>query len=257
MKPRISYKTEAIVLHTLDYGESDRIVTFYTAEFGKVKGIAKGARRSKKRFANALETFTCLELLFSRRSPDGLAFLEEGKVINPFAGIGNDLMKTLYASYLVELTEQFTVESKKNTALFFLLQGFLELLDEGRASEDLVRFFEMRLLTLAGYEPALDRCLACKVPADGADQYHFSVQEGGIKCARCSPRDAHILGLSLGTIRSLLLAKDMERGKLIRLTLTEQCANESRTVLRHFIEHLLGKEVKSLRVIREIHEMGI
>lgn len=55
MKARTQYRTEAIVLRLLDYGESDRIVTFYTAGFGKLRGIARGARRSRKRFANALE----------------------------------------------------------------------------------------------------------------------------------------------------------------------------------------------------------
>ena len=65
MKPRISCKSEAIVLRSIDYGESDRIVTFYTADFGKVKGIAKGAKRSSKRFANTLESFSRLQLLFS------------------------------------------------------------------------------------------------------------------------------------------------------------------------------------------------
>jgi DNA repair protein RecO (recombination protein O) len=257
MKPRTNYKTQAIVLHSIDYGESDRIVTFYTAEYGKVTGIAKGARRSKKRFANVLETFACLELLFSRRSHDGLAFLEEGKAINHYPGICNNLKKTLYASYLAEITEQFTVEHKKNSELFYLLQGFLELLDQGSASEDLMRFFEMRLLKLVGYEPLLDRCLVCKLPVGDGDSYHFSVTEGGVKCLRCAPYDTKILGLSVGTIKSLLLGKDMEREKLCRLTLTEQCANESRALLGKFIEHLLGREIKSLRVIREIRELGI
>ena len=57
MNKRTSHKTEAIVLRCLDYGESDRIVTFYTRDYGKLRGIAKGARRSRKRFANALELF--------------------------------------------------------------------------------------------------------------------------------------------------------------------------------------------------------
>jgi DNA repair protein RecO (recombination protein O) len=257
MKPRINYKTNAIVLRTLDYGESDRIVTFYTTDFGKVKGIAKGARRSRKRFANTLETFACLQLLFSRRHHDGLALIEEGTVINHYPGIGVDLKKTLYASYMLDVTEQFTVENKRNEEVFCLVQGFLELIDRESVSEDIVRFFEMRLLRLVGYEPVLDRCLACKAPVGNGDFYHFSVQEGGVKCTGCFPRNSDFLGLSVGTIKSLLLGKDMEKGKLSRLILSDQSANESRLFLGRFIEHLLGKEIKSLRVIREIRELGI
>jgi DNA repair protein RecO (recombination protein O) len=257
MKTRQSYKTDAIVLRCLDYGESDRIVTFYTSDFGKVKGIAKGARRSRKRFANVLELFSCVRILFSRRNYDGLAFIEEGAVINHYSKIRQDLQKTLFASYMIDVTDHFTVENKKNDDLFDLLKGFLELMASGSASEDMVRYFEMRLLKLAGYEPVLDRCVACKAPVGNGDYYHFSVRDGGLKCAACSPPNFGTLRVSAGTVKSLLLGKEMEKETLCRLSLSEQSARESRLFLGRFIEHLLGKEVKSLHVIREIREMGI
>lgn len=257
MNTRVNYKTEAIVLRTLDYGESDLIVTFYTAEFGKVKGIAKGARRSTKRFANTLEPFSCLQLLFSRRHPEGLALVEAGAVINHYPQIRGDLKKTLYASYMVDITDQFTLENKTNTELFCLVRDFLELLDLGSVSEDIVRFFELRLLRLVGYEPVLDRCVACQTPVENGAMYHFSVREGGLKCGTCSPRDYDFLGVSTGTVKSMLLGKNLEREKLCRLMLSEQGARESRHFLERFIAHLLGKEVKSLHVLREIRELGI
>ena len=257
MKSRIQYQTEAIVLRSLDYGESDKIVTFYTIDYGKVKGIAKGARRSQKRFANTLEMLSCLQLLFSRRHPEGLAFIEEGTVINHYAGIRSDLKKTLYASYMADITDQFTLEHKTNPALFRLLGDFLELFDLGSVSEDLVRFFEMRLLKLVGYEPVLDRCVKCREPLQNSAMYHFNVREGGLQCGICFPRDYDYLGVSTGTVKSMLLGKELEREKLSRLVLPEQCARESRLFLERFIAHLLGKEVKSLHVIREIRELGI
>lgn len=257
MNSRTNYQTEAIVLRTIDYGESDRIVTFYTADFGKVKGIAKGARRSTKRFANTLEPFSCLELLFSRRRPEGLAFVEAGTVMKHYPHIRLDLNKTLYASYMVDITDQFTLENKTNPELFHLLGDFLELLDLGNVPEDIVRFFELRLLRLVGYEPVLDRCVACQAPVENGAMYHFSVREGGLKCGTCSPRDYDFLGVSTGTVKSMLLGKDLEREKLCRLMLSEQGARESRHFLERFIAHLLGKEVKSLHVLREIRELGI
>lgn len=257
MQPRLNYETEAIVLRHLDYGESDRIITFYTADFGKVKGIAKGARRSQKRFANTLEPFSHIQLLFSRRHQEGLALIEAGKVINHYARIRGHLNKTLYASYLVDITDQFTMENKINGGLFRLVGDFLELLDTGSAAEDLVRFFEMRLLRLVGYEPLLDRCLICHAPVTNGAMYHFSVREGGLKCGLCAPTGYDSLCVSPGTIKSMLLGKDLERDKLCRLILSEQCARESRHFLERFIAHLLGKELKSLQVIREIRELGI
>jgi DNA repair protein RecO (recombination protein O) len=257
MNPRATHKTEAIVLRSIDYGESDKIVTFYTFEFGKVKGIAKGARRSKKRFANVLELFSRLQLIFSRRNYDSLAFIEEGSVIDSYSRIRNDLYKTLFASYMMDVTDHFTVENKKNEELFRLVQGFLELMASGSASEDMIRFFEIRLLKLAGYEPVLDRCVACKTPVEDGNSYHFSVRDGGLKCGFCAPQNYSSVCISMGTVKSLLLGKDMEKENLCRLSLSEQSARESRLLLGRFIEYLLGKEVKSLHVIREIREMGI
>ena len=257
MNPRATYKTEAIVLRSIDYGESDRIVTFYTSDFGKVKGIAKGARRSKKRFANVLELFSRISILFSRRNHDSLALIEEGSVIDSYSQIRNDLHKTLFASYMMDVTDHFTVENKQNAELFSLVQDFLELMAQGNASEDMVRFFEIRLLKLAGYEPVLDRCIACKTPVVEGDHYHFSVRDGGLKCGVCAPSHYDSLRVSVGTLKSLLLGKDIEKDKLSRLSLSEQSACESRLLLGRFIEHLLGKEIKSLHVIREIRAMGI
>src|SRR4030043_1800431 len=121
MTARTQHRTEAIVLRLMDYGESDLIVTFCTAECGKRRGIAKGARRSRKRFANALEPFSRLQILFSRRRPESLALIESCDVLSHFPAIRADLEKMVAASYLIDLTDQFTPEEKTNEGLFQLL----------------------------------------------------------------------------------------------------------------------------------------
>jgi len=260
MNARTSYKTPAIVLRSLDYGESDRIVTFYTSDFGKLKGIAKGARRSRKRFANnALEPFSCSHTLFSRRGRDTLALIEDCDLINSYPDIRGDLEKTLIASYLVELVDQFTRGGKENGNLFRLLQDFLTIIEAGDASEWLVRFFEIRLLKLSGYEPVLDRCLACKKPVSDTYTYRFYVEEGGLRCSACYPSGFGSLPVSFDTIKMLLMGEEAwsELGQINRLLLSEQSAEESRVLLVSFIQYLLGKELKSLRVLTEVRNMGI
>jgi len=257
MHAKTSHRTAAFVLHTLDYGESDRIVTFYTADFGKLKGIAKGARRSKRRFVNALEPFSCLEILFSRRGRDTLALIEDCTPICHYETVRADLESTLVASYLIDLTDQFTPEGKRQTDIYQLLEGFLALVAEGRSSEGLWRFFELRLLKLTGYEPVLDRCLSCLVPLKPEESYHFAVREGGLKCRRCCENPYDTLPISLGTIRTLLLGKEMDLGKLHRLVISPQAARESRTILAAFIRHVLGRELKSVNVLNEIRRLGI
>jgi DNA repair protein RecO (recombination protein O) len=254
MNARNQYRTEAIVLRILDYGESDRIVTFCTSEFGKLRGIAKGARRSRKRFANALEPFSHSKILFSRRGPDSLALIESSDVICHFPAIRADLEKTLGASYLIDLTDQFTL---KNEELFRLLHGFLQLIETVPAREALLRFFEIRLLKLSGYDPHLDHCLICRTPLDKETAYRFRSADGGLTCLSCRPEGPDTVPVSLGTIRTLLLGRDLSIDRLERLLLSEQSAAECRLLLSHFIRHILGKEPKSVHVLNEIRRLRI
>ena len=135
MNTRIVHKTSAIVIHSLDYGESDRIVTFYSSDFGKVKGIAKGARRSKRRFSNALEPIIILQHHFFQKGRGTLALIEGCDVIDHHVNIRVDLHRTLFSSYLIELIDKFTLEGKRNIDLFKLLLEFLGLIDAGTCSE--------------------------------------------------------------------------------------------------------------------------
>jgi DNA repair protein RecO (recombination protein O) len=254
---RTALRTEAIVLRAIDYGESDRIVTFCTADFGKIRGIAKGARRSRKRFANALEPFCRSQILFSRRCPDSLALIEACDVLSHFPGIRSDLEKTLAASCLIDLTDQFTPEDKKSEASFSLLLDFLRLLEKTALTEALLRFFEIRLLRISGYDPVLDRCISCKTPIGKDAAYRFDAAKGGLTCNVCAPGSRDAIPVSLGTIRTLLLGREMEIDRLGRLLLSDQSADESRRLLAHFIRHLLGRELKSVHVLNDIRRLGI
>ncbi len=241
----------------MDYGEADRIVTFYTSGFGKLRGIAKGARRSRKRFANALEPFSCSRLLFSRRGADSLALIEGSDVTCHFSTIRTDLEKTMTASCLIDLTDQFTQEDKKNEPLFRLLYDFLQLLEAGSEAESLLRFFEIRLLKLSGYDPVLDHCLACKTLVRQETSYRFNAADGGLLCGDCRPETPDAIPVSLGTIRTLMLGRELPVNRLGRLLLSVQAAEESRRLLGHFIQHLLGRELKSVHVLNDIRRLGI
>ncbi|MBW2005810.1 MAG: DNA repair protein RecO, partial [Deltaproteobacteria bacterium] len=102
MEPK---KTEAIILRTKDFGESDLIVTVFSYRYGTLKGVAKGARRSSKRFVNSLTTFSLVNLAFRERRSGDLVLLESCDLIEGFPAIRSDYNILLRASYMVELTE--------------------------------------------------------------------------------------------------------------------------------------------------------
>ena len=252
---RPSFKTQAFVLRFINYGESDRIVTFFTREFGKLRGIAKGARRSRKRFSNAIEPFSHSMLLFSRRGEGSLAIIENCDVINHYQGIRSDLEKTMTASYMIDLIDQFTAEGKKSADIFQLLDDFLKLLETGNSLEETTRFFELRLLMLSGYEPTLGRCVICNTPLEKINAAFFDATIGGIRCSLCGRDDQNCMPVSTGTLKTLLMGKQTGTDRIHRLVLSENALKESRVVFRHFIRHILGKEPKSLHVLDEIRRM--
>ncbi|MEE9911065.1 MAG: DNA repair protein RecO [Deltaproteobacteria bacterium] len=252
MSARESHKTDGFVLKSLSYGESDLIVTFCSREFGKIKGIAKGAKRSRKRFANVFEPFSLASIIFSRKDRDALAFIEACDIIDHYAAIRQDLEKTLTASYYIDLADHFSPEGKHNENLFVLLSDFLTLLSRENASDAAIRFFEMRLLKIAGFEPALTSCVRCKTPVTKGASYYFYPKEGGIFCAACARPERYDQGVSAGTVRTLLLGKDMAVEKIKMVSLSESLACESRSILCGFISYVLGKEVKSLKVMEQV-----
>lgn len=255
MGDREKFKTAGYVLRTLNYSESDLIVTFSSRDFGKLKGIAKGAKRSKKRFANVFEPFSLTNVIFTRKSRDTLSLIEACEIIDHYDAIRQDMEKTLIASYFIDLTDQFSPEGKKNENIFQLLQDFLRILGRDQASDAVVRFFEMRLLKLAGFEPTIDRCIVCKTPVTNGNSYYFHPHEGGIKCSACAKIQRYEQPISAGTVRMLLMGKDMDIDKIKLVSLTNPLAMESRSILIGFISHVLGREVKSLKVMEQVRKL--
>jgi len=257
MGVRTHLRTEAIVLRRKDHGESDWIVTLFTRDFGKIKGIAKGARRSRRRFANTLDDFCCLNLIFSQRGRGSLVFLESSDIVEHFGEIRLCVEKTALASYLVELLDAFTPEGKPNRELYETLRGFLILLNAGAPMGNLARFYEIRLLAACGYDPALDRCARCGTTMASAPSLVFHAAEGGVLCPACLPAGPPGLPLSQGAAKTLLLAKRLPIPRLVSLSLTPQTARETEEILGVFVNHLLGRELLSLQVLRQIRQFSI
>jgi DNA repair protein RecO (recombination protein O) len=147
-------ETDAIVLRLTDYGEADRIVSLFTLEQGKLQGIARGAKRSRKRFAGALEPFAHLKLQLQQGS--GLATLTCADIASIFPGIRGELAKIGSAAYACELVERLTPEAEANPRLFRLLFCYLERLDQAPTSPSDRRFFAVNLLKILGYQPELE-----------------------------------------------------------------------------------------------------
>jgi len=150
--------TPAIVLRTVDYGESDRVVTLLSREEGKLSAIARGARKSKRRFGAALSLFGVGEARLSERAGAELATLESFSSARGFPGLYADVAKVAHGSYACELVRELSPPRHAEPALFDLLLGFLALLDEGEARAETLRVLELHALDAVGLRPDFDQC---------------------------------------------------------------------------------------------------
>jgi DNA repair protein RecO (recombination protein O) len=244
---RPSHVTSAIVLRNRPYGESDKIVSFFTEKFGKLTGIAKGALRSRKRFVNSLEPFALVNLRFQDPPHSNLAFIVAADLVTSFRKLLRSLERISYASYLVEITDGLIGEREENQAVFQHLRNGLSYLEENEPSLRFLTSFELKLLRLAGYRPHLDNCKRCHkhVPHGAACRWHLSPVDGGILCESCAHMRKEVLPLGGASIE-LLTALQVERDELpARLSLPVSVVQEIRSAVIRFIQFHMEREIKS------------
>jgi DNA repair protein RecO (recombination protein O) len=242
---RISLVSPAIVLRVRPFGESDKIVFFLTEKYGKMSGIAKGAMRSRKRFVNSLEPFSHIKLSFQDRPHSSLAFLLNAELIHGSRALIADLDRIAQASYLVEITEGLIAEREENQAVFqHLRDGLCHLANKG-ASLRFLTAFELKLLALAGYQPALDHCKRCQKHCNDSVQWYFSMPDGGIVCNNCSQACHDLLPLGKTAVEILTALQSDNNSLPVQISLAETVVAEMRGTLLQFIQFHLGHEIKS------------
>jgi DNA repair protein RecO (recombination protein O) len=229
----------AIVVGGFDYGEADRIVTFLTRERGRLKGIARSAKRSRKRFGAALELLCKVQLRFVERPGAELARLEGCDLVDAYPGLRSDLRRLAAATYAAEVAREAAREREAAPALFDLLDQFLARLACQPFDLGLVRVFELRALTLLGWRPELERCAHCGGLLPDDRPLLFVAERGGLLCPGCGAKAQGSL-VSPGTRKTLEAAR---RGE--RVVFTRAAWRESEAPVAEFLEHHLGKRLRS------------
>ena len=240
---------EAVVLRHSNWGEADRLLVLYTREQGKLRAIAKGARRVRSRKAGHLEPFTCVRLMLARGRD--LWIVTQAETVDAYLPLREDLIRTGHASYLVELVDRFTYEEGENRQLYQLLvDSFHRLTGE----EDVfiaVRFFEIHLLDLLGFRPQLFNCVQCGQEIQAEDQY-FSALLGGVLCPRCgsvSPSARPVSVLALKYLRHFQRStfSDAQRAHpepVIR--------HEMEALLQYYLTYLLERGLNTPDFLRQV-----
>lgn len=280
MSSRLSKETAAIVLDCQDHGESDRIVTFLCQDIGRLTGIAKGAKRSLKRFVNKLELFSSLRIRYTESRNSNLVFLSEAELVESFLGLRQNPTLYLAATVMRELALSATRDLEGDDGVFFLLRWGLQSMDaqqsslrQGELSSSwfsggalgsraswighgpaqrpvltLLALFQVKFFDQIGYRPNLESCQCCRRPFHLGQEYAFDSRGGGIVCRDCQGEwgPSSMQPLSAGTIRILATAQNQPLNRLHRLRLSDCGLREALTLFSRYGRHLLQREICSL-----------
>ena len=241
------------MLRTRDFGESDRIAHLLLPDTGRVSAIAKGARRSVKRFPGALDLFHHLRVQIDRRRAGALARLDQATLLRSFPGLRAAPARFALGCYLLELLDRLAPEAAAPgdaRHLFRFALAALETLERAPVDARLRTLLELRALDALGLRPELRRCVRCGAEAVGrAGRVRFHVADGGPVCERCAPEGEGCVPVALGTLRALEQGLRFELADLHRLALGPAALGEARALIGRFERFHVGVELRSQRFL--------
>ncbi|HTX78333.1 MAG TPA: DNA repair protein RecO [Longilinea sp.] len=244
-----SIHAEAVVLRHTDWGEADRLLIIFTRERGKLRAIAKGARRLRSRKAGHLEPFTRVALQLAQGKDFWI--VTEAHTVDAYLPLRDDLVRTGYASYLAELLDRFTSEEEENGTLYQLLTDTLKRVAAEADPFLAVCYYEIQLLELVGFRPQLFNCVRCGEEIKPEDQY-FSAELGGVLCPKCGPNAPASRPVSVEALKYLRHLQRSSYRDARRAILSAPVRHEMEALLQFFFTYLLERGLNSPHFIHDV-----
>lgn len=245
-----SFRAEAIVLRHRDWGEADRLLALYTRQRGKIRAVAKGARKVRSRKAGHLQPFTRITLQLARAR--GPYIITQVETLDAYLPLRENLTLTGNASYLVELLDRFTYEEEEtNIAIFRLLSNSLTRLSRGDDIWVVIRYYEMRLLDYLGFRPQLFRCANCEREIKAEDQF-FSAAQGGVLCPRCGASQPSARPVDVEMLKYLRHFQRSSYADARRANPNPKIRGEVENLMQFYLTYLLERGLNSPQFLREI-----
>ena len=246
-------KTDALVLKSIKFGDTSRIATLYTKNYGKIKVIAKGIRKPKSRLAGALQTFSHLQIVFYKKQTTEIYLLSQSEIIHSYQSLTRDLDRYVFASAVLELLDRLIAGEEPNPQLFQLtleILSFMEICAQ-RSLEKSFWSYALKLANILGYKPKLDRCVSCGRLV--LEKYIlFSPEKGGIVCKQCARSDQAYLRLSKESVVSALKLLSIKTEDLDAYHIPKEHLKQISNMILNLLDYHAGKgkDLKSLEFLK-------
>jgi DNA repair protein RecO (recombination protein O) len=249
-------RSAAVVIGSFPLGESDRAVTLFSRDFGKVRGVARAARRLRSRFGGALELFTLGQLVFFDSGRSDLVRIDHFDVVRPHARIRADLDRLAQAAWAVECVARLTADRDPHVGLFALLVRTLAALEGGRPPRRVAIAFGVRCVEALGHRLRTDACVSCARRAVGdAAPVAVDLEAGGVVCAGCEPAMPAPLRVSSAAIAALRRERTLA-WDVATTSALGRIERELRDMLDRQAGLLMGQAPRTLRFVRAMERFS-
>jgi DNA repair protein RecO (recombination protein O) len=243
------YRVQAIVLRRRNLGEADRILTLFTREAGKLRCVARAARRPGSKIAGHTEPYMLANLLIARTR--GLHIVSQAEGVRSFAQLRESEPAIASAGLMAERLDRLTGEDQAQPAIFELFESALDLLDRGESPERVQIIFDVGLLREAGFRPNLESCMQCGAVLE-PEPNGFRFDSGGVVCPRCMAAGGELRPISVGALKVLRLIDRGEIGRFLALRAPEHVLRETQALLSDYVAWITGRDSPASRVIRDL-----
>ncbi|MEI7905950.1 MAG: DNA repair protein RecO [Bacteroidota bacterium] len=253
-------ETEAVVLHSMNYRDTSKIVTLYSRKYGKIKIIAKGAKNQKtNKFGSSLEPMTHSSVVIYKKEHHDLHLLSKSEIVTPLNRIQADSEKMFTGLALIELMNMVMHDEEENEQIFTMLVGSLKAIDAAdKNSLNVLLAFMVKMFDQFGFGLSLEACVNCsrKTDENNFPSVLLRLSDGKCICPHCSP-DLTTTGtkISGGLLKSLYYFQinSIEKSSLISFndTAREDIISILQSFLRYHIDGV--RTLKSLSLLHSIY----
>jgi DNA repair protein RecO (recombination protein O) len=247
MPARVS---EAFVLQTWPFREGDLIVSFLTRDFGKLRGVARRARRPKSGFGSGLERLSHIRMSYFQRETRELVNIDSCEILHSQFAVLNDFASACALDFFAEVSEQLLPAAEPNEKYFRLVTAVLDHLRSSGNAWLAVTYFSMWAVRLAGLLPELHVCMGCGADLQNERAY-FSRQHPGLHCRDCrrSPdlRSTWELSSESRNIAEAILHSSI--GQLADRSWTQSTAADLRRFLAQQVESQIERKLITFPVL--------
>ncbi len=244
-------KGRCIIIKTIDFRDADKLVTIFSEQKGKIRAVAKGTKKPNSSLRACVQPFAHSFLSLSQRRELGI--ITQGKVLDFYGNIRDNLDLSLSTVYIMELLDKSLLENVPLPRLYYNTLQVLNILNTKEIDYNpiLIRYYEMSLLEELGYKPILNHCVICK-NTDGLN--YISISHGGTICSKCSSQNRYNIYISGESIAILRLLTKANVNTLFRVKPSAKARHQIELVLERYLEYHLERRFKVKDTIRKLKE---